>query len=153
MNPTIAAGELTIRPVESVDEQGVVTLWRLVFPDPAPHNDPAHDVTRKLKKDPDLLLVAVHHQTPGDSDDDLVVGTAMAGFDGHRAAVWRVAVHPEYRGQKIGSRLMQAVEVAVKAKGAHKLNLLIREGNTAVIQFYEQLGYEIEPRTAMGKLL
>lgn len=133
--------------MRSGDEGGIVDLWNLVFPDHAPHNDPVADVERKLSKDPQLLLVAIDNTGGG------VVGTAMAGFDGHRAAVWRVAVHPDWRGRKIGTNLMAAVEVAVKAEGGHKLNLLIREGNTAVIKFYEQLGYSVEPRTAMGKLL
>ncbi len=138
-----------IRSFQSEDKDGIVALWNLVFPDHAPHNEPAADVTRKLAKDPHLLLIAAHNA----DGESRVVGTAMAGFDGHRAAVWRVAVHPDWRRQNIGRRLMEAVEQAAKAEGAHKLNLLIREGNTAVIDFYQKLGYDVEPRTAMGKLL
>jgi ribosomal protein S18 acetylase RimI-like enzyme len=34
-----------------------------------------------------------------------------------------------------------------------KAQLLVRETNTAVVGFYEHLGYEVAPRVVMGKWL
>ncbi|MFV9675660.1 MAG: GNAT family acetyltransferase, partial [Anaerolineales bacterium] len=81
------------------------------------------------------------------------VGTAMAGFDGHRGWVYYVAVHPDYRRQGIGSALMSEVEAALAHHGCPKLNLQIRSSNAEVQAFYESLGYLIEDRISMGKQL
>ena len=34
-----------------------------------------------------------------------------------------------------------------------KVQLLVRETNTAVVAFYERLGFEVAPRVVMGKWL
>ena len=34
-----------------------------------------------------------------------------------------------------------------------KINLQVLETNSAVVRFYEEAGYEIEPRVSMGKRL
>jgi len=35
--------------------------------------------------------------------------------------------------------------------GCKKINLQVRQANTAVISFYRSLGYEVEERVSMGK--
>lgn len=37
--------------------------------------------------------------------------------------------------------------------GCMKINLQIREGNEVVTGFYASLGYAVEPRVSMGKLI
>ena len=81
------------------------------------------------------------------------MGSAMAGFDGHRGWVYYVAVHPEYRRRGIGTALMQAADDALRQLGCRKLNLQIRVGNERVKAFYEPLGCQVEERVSMGKRL
>ncbi len=134
-----------IRPYRSADEDGLVELWRLVFPGAPAHNDPRNDIRIKLGIQPELFFVAIAEET--------IVGSAMSGFDGHRGWVYYVAVHPEYRRRGIGSALMRHVESALKEIGCPKLNLQIRAGNEQVKLFYEALDYEVEERLSMGKRL
>ncbi len=134
-----------IRPYKPHDEAMVVELWRIVFPDSPPHNDLSRDIDSKLDVQPELFLVA---EVEGD-----IVGTAMAGYDGHRGWVYYVAVHPDHRRQGIGTRLMAAVEDGLIAQGCPKLNLQIRTDNTVVQAFYESLGYHVEDRISMAKRL
>jgi ribosomal protein S18 acetylase RimI-like enzyme len=94
---------------------------------------------------PGLFLVA--------ADRGKVVGSAMAGFDGHRGWVYYVAVHPDYRRRGIGTSLMTKAESALKVIGCPKLNLQIRSDNHPVQAFYESLGYAVEERISMGKKL
>jgi ribosomal protein S18 acetylase RimI-like enzyme len=131
-----------IRSYQSEDEQEVIALWfacNLVVP----VNNPQRDIARKLKVNPELFLVA----TLGGK----VVGTCMAGYEGHRGWINYLAVSPDYRRQGIAARLMAAAEEKLKAFGCPKINLQVRKTNTQVIQFYERLGYKVDDVVGMGK--
>jgi len=80
-----------------------------------------------------------------------VVGTIMAGYDGHRGWIYSVAVLPEYRKRGLGSQLMRHAEERLKFLGCPKINLQIMQENEAVEAFYRNLGYETEQRISMGK--
>ena len=136
---------LQIRPYQTTDQSAVIALWRLVFPNPAPHNDPLLDIQRKLTVQPECLLVA--------DQDGSIVGTIMAGFDGHRGWVYYVAVHPEQRRQGIGQKLMSTAEQALERLGCNKINLQVRADNVSVLAFYRSLGYAVEERISLGKRL
>lgn len=136
---------MEIRPYSASDQDSVVELWRDVFPGPSPWNHPVADIRRKLALQRELFLVAVVG-----SD---VVGTAMAGHDGHRGWVYYVGVSPEHRRQGIGTALMKSVERSLARIGCPKLNLQIRAGNEQVVSFYKKLGFEVEARVSMGKRL
>ncbi len=123
---------------------GLDALWREVFPNDPPRNRAAQSVPAKLAEQPDLLFVAV--------DGDAVIGSIMAGYDGHRGWLYAVAVSKVRQGEGIGRALVAHAEQALRDKGCIKVNLQVREGNP-VAGFYEKLGYEIEPRTSMGKSL
>ena len=136
---------IDIRPYELKDEEVVAALWRKVFPDAPAHNDPNKDLHLKLQVQPELFFVAL--------DEGHLVGTAMAGFDGHRGWVYYVAVHPDHRRKGIGSTLMKRVEQALVEMGCPKLNLQIRATNAEVQAFYESIGYQVEDRISMAKRL
>ncbi|NQS90920.1 MAG: GNAT family acetyltransferase [Chloroflexi bacterium] len=136
---------MSIRPFRETDQDNVITLWKKVFPDAQPHNNPARDIRTKREVQPELFLVAVL--------EDQVVGTAMAGFDGHRGWVYYLGVAPEFQRQGIGTSLMKRVESRLIGLGCPKLNLQIRANNAEVQSFYESLEYNAEDRLSMGKKL
>jgi ribosomal protein S18 acetylase RimI-like enzyme len=122
----------------------VAALWREVFDDAPAHNVPEEDIARKLAVQPELFLVA---EEGGD-----IVGTALAGYDGHRGWVHLVAVKPTHRRRGVGAALMARVEEGLRAMGCPKLNLQVRGSNREAVAFYERLGYAVEERVSMGKL-
>jgi len=136
---------LIIRPYLEKDKDGVVALWEKVFPDSSPWNVPEEDIERKLKVQRELFFVA--------ELDKIIIGTAMAGFDGHRGWVYSLAVDGKFRKRGIGKALMERVENGLRAIGCTKLNLQVRSSNTGVVEFYKNLGYSVEDRVSMGKLL
>jgi ribosomal protein S18 acetylase RimI-like enzyme len=77
----------------------------------------------------------------------------MGGYDGHRGWIYAMAVSPESRRSGIGSALVRRVESELKQFNCGKVNLQILADNTEVVGFYEQLGYKVEPRISMGKIL
>jgi ribosomal protein S18 acetylase RimI-like enzyme len=136
---------MLIRPYEDADESPVISLWSEVLPNSAPHNDPATSLRKKLEFADDLLLVALV--------DEVVVGTVMGGYDGHRGWIYSVAVDPRHRRQGIGGALLRRMETLLGERGCLKLNLQVRASNTAVIGFYRQLGFAVEEIVSMGKRL
>jgi ribosomal protein S18 acetylase RimI-like enzyme len=127
-----------------------VALWRqagLVVP----WNDPYQDIERKLTVQPELFLVAEAADHNG--DETAVVGTAMAGYDGHRGWVNYLAVDEAHRGGGLGARLMREAERLLAERGCPKLNLQVRSSNTGVIEWYRTLGYEPDNAMSLGKRL
>ena len=134
-----------IRPYRDEDLPAVVELWRAAFPDAPPWNEPTADIARKLEVQREFFVVAMA--------DDKIVGTAMAGYDGHRGWVYSLAVGPEHRRRGIGTALMRRVEHDLAGMGCPKLNLQVRGTNREVVRFYESLGYVTEDRVSMGRRL
>jgi len=124
---------------------GVDKLWREAFPDDPPWNRAATAIPAKMQVQPDLFLVALEDQT--------VVGSIMAGYDGHRGWLYAAAVLTSYRGAGIGAALVREAEVRLQALGCAKVNLQVRATNKAVLGFYESLDYAIEERVSLGKRL
>ena len=120
-------------------------LWREAFADDQPRHRADVVLPAKLAFQPDLFLVA--------RDEGRVVGSVMAGYDGHRGWINRVAVLKTHRRQGLGMLLMREAEARLRALGCAKINLQVRTGNRAVIDFYRDLGYDVEERISMSKLI
>jgi GNAT superfamily N-acetyltransferase len=106
---------------------------------------PDLDIDKKVATGDNLLFVAL--------DEGEVIGTIMAGYDGHRGWIYRMCTSAVRRREGIGSRLMEHAERALADRGCIKINLQVVEGNDVALQFYSSLGYSVEPRVSMGKRL
>ena len=136
---------LRVRPFLENDQPSVVALWAEAFADDPPRNEPRAVIDRKLRVQRELFLV-------GEFQGD-IVGTVIAGFDGYRGWVYHLAVHPRFRRRGFGRELMREAEARLKVLGCPKLNLQVRSSNAEVIAFYERLGYSIEDRASLSKIL
>ena len=135
---------MKFRSYSSEDRDQVISLWQRVLPDNQPHNDPSRVVDEKLSVD-EMLFVA--------EDTGVIIGTAMAGYDGHRGWLYSVAVDPQQRRNGIGRGLVKLAIQTFKSLGCVKVNLQVRATNSQVVEFYESLGFAVEDRISMGKLL
>lgn len=133
-----------IRAIRPNDTQAVVDLWETAGLT-RPWNDPHQEIDLKLAVDDGLFLVA--------EEQGRIVGTAMGGYDGHRGWIYSVAVQPDERGRGIGAGLVTELETRLAGKGCLKVNLQVRTENTAVIDFYQRLGYGHDHVIGLGKRL
>jgi ribosomal protein S18 acetylase RimI-like enzyme len=134
-----------IRPFQPADEAAVIELWRrcdLL----RPQNDPRKDIARKIAVQPELFLLAV-------DDDGTIVGSVMAGYDGHRGWINYLGVDPERRLKGAGRALMAEAERLLRERGCPKINLQVRSSNQAVIAFYRAIGFAVDDVVSMGKRL
>lgn len=125
-------------------EREAVQLWRECGLT-RPWNDPGADLARALEGPSSTVLVAVR--------GGRLLGTVMTGHDGYRGWVYYLAVQPDDRGNGIGRDLMSAAEAWLHEQGIPKLQLMVRADNTAVIEFYEQLGYVDQRVAVLGRFL
>lgn len=136
---------MEIRPYRAEDFSGLDELWHEAFPNDPPRNRAAQSVPAKLAMNDDLLFVAV--------EEGMVIGSIMAGYDGHRGWLYSVAVRQSAKRRGIGTALVETAEAALRALGCPKINLQVRSTNTAVIEFYKGLGFTVEDHISMGRLL
>src|SRR5487761_2652870 len=80
----------------------VITLWQDVFGYEAAHNKPELVIDRKVSFGDELFFVATLGET--------LIGTVMAGYDGHRGWIYSVAVSAAHRRRDVGSRLVRFAE-------------------------------------------
>ena len=123
----------------------VIELWKKAFGYSKARNTPALVIDKKLAVDDGLLFVGIKN---GD-----VIGTVMAGYDGHRGWIYSLAVLSLYRKQGVGSALLSHAEQKLSSLGCMKINLQVLEENEAAEKLYTSNGYSVEKRISMGKEL
>ena len=137
--------QMAIRPFEETDAESVMTLWTTVFAYSAAHNNPATVIRNKLAVQRDLFFVALV--------GGVLAGTVMGGYDGHRGWIYSLAVDPQNRRRGVGSALMRHIERELAVRGCPKINLQVLASNAGTVEFYQKLGYAVEDRVSMGRLL
>ncbi len=133
-----------IKKYNDTHKAGLINLWENSFPNNPEHDEPNLMIDMKQKVD-DLIFIAL--------EDGKILGSCMAGFDGHRGYLYSVAVSQDIRKGGVGKKLVTHTIEELKKLGCLKVNLHIRPTNTEVAKFYQSLGFEIEERICMGKLI
>nr|WP_246253934.1 GNAT family acetyltransferase [Isoptericola chiayiensis] len=111
-----------------------------------PWNDPHADVAAARRNPTSTVLVAL-------DESSAVVGTAMAGYEGHRGWLYYVAVAPGLQGTGLGRRVVAAAEAWLQDAGAAEVRLMVRTSNARVLGFYARLGYTDREATVLGRSL
>lgn len=127
-----------------MDREALIALWEtcgLI----RPWNNPNEDIDRAVHARESTILV-------GYVGNDLI-GSIMAGHDGHRGWVYYLAVDPSHQGRGLGRELMEEAGLWLAARGAPKLELMVREENDTAGKFYEALGFERQQVSVYGKWL
>ncbi|MBI3522708.1 MAG: GNAT family N-acetyltransferase [Chloroflexi bacterium] len=124
---------MEIREYRETDGARLRTFWLACGIAIRPGDDDA-SLLRFARHNPGLFLLA--------EEDAHLVASALAGWDGRRAWLYHVAVHPDERRRGVGARLVRELEGRLRAMGCPKINLIVVEGNTWGMRFWESLGYE-----------
>ena len=116
------------------DVDALIAFWQLAGENDARPTDSAAAVRRLVERDRDALLVA--------DLDGVIVGTVIAGWDGWRAHLYRLAVHPDHRRQGIGRLLLDAAEARLEVLGASRLDAMVLDGNELGQSAWQARGYQ-----------
>jgi ribosomal protein S18 acetylase RimI-like enzyme len=113
--------EPTIRAAVPTDVDAVLALWQVAAENDARPVDTREAVETLLARDPGACLVA---EVGG-----RIVGTVIAGWDGWRAHLYRLAVDPAVRRQGVGAALLDAAAERLVALGATRLDAMVLDHN------------------------
>jgi ribosomal protein S18 acetylase RimI-like enzyme len=122
-----------VRPALEADVAQVLEFWSVAAEDA--HRPPDSDaaVRALISRDPDALMLAV--------DGERIVGTLVAGWDGWRGHLYRLAVAPEARGQGIARLLVTTAEHRFRGFGVGRVDAMVLDENDSAHPVWERLGY------------
>ena len=129
----MARGDITVRRCTDDDVAEVLRLWSLARNQRASTPDRRGDVEGLVEGGPAVLLVA--------ETADEVVGAVIAGWDGWRGNIYRLAIHPDYRRLGTGLRLIRAAENYLHEQGAARVTALVAFDDEAANSFWDAAGY------------
>ncbi|MFE0463890.1 GNAT family N-acetyltransferase [Kitasatospora sp. NPDC058965] len=127
--------ELIIRPAARQEIPALLEFWSRAAEGTSISDDPV-GVARLLERDPEALIVAEHAGA--------VVGTVIAGWDGWRASLYRLAVDPAQRRRGIGAALLAAAERRFAALGGRRADAMVLEHNELGQHAWRAAGYRPE---------
>jgi ribosomal protein S18 acetylase RimI-like enzyme len=112
----------------------VVNLWRKSGISVG-STDTREEIEKMLQRNPNLCLIG--------KIGNKIIGVVMGGFDGRRGYVHHLAVDPDYQRRGYGKMIMNDLIERFRKIGAHKIHLFIEKYNKDVVEFYQNLGWEI----------
>jgi ribosomal protein S18 acetylase RimI-like enzyme len=130
------------RKAKPADRDAVIALWGACGLT-RDWNDPVKDFDFALAGATSTVLV---HEIGGQ-----IVASVMVGHDGHRGALYYLAVAPDHQKRGLGRAAVLAAENYLKKLGVWKINLMIRSENDAALGFYRAIGFEKNEVMSMGK--
>jgi len=119
------------------DAEAVLALWTAAGAEPSVTDDIA-SIWALLAHDPRALIVA--------ELDGEIVASLIAGFDGWRANMYRLAVHPRVRRQGLGSELVAEAERRFVLCKIRRSSALVVTERSEAVSFWESAGYARDRR-------
>ena len=120
--------EVQIRPATNADVPELLRFWMSAAENATRPVDTAAAVDAVIARDPDAI-----------------VGSIIAGWDGWRYHLYRLAVSPEFRRQGLGRRLLEHAEARLTALGATRIDAMVLDGNELGHSIWRSSGYVPQP--------
>lgn len=119
---------------------GVLALWQRCEGVGLSDTDSRESIQAYLYRNPGMSFVAMA--------EGKTVGAVLAGHDGRRGYIHHLAVHPDWRRQGIGRRLVDRCLKILAELGIQKCHLFIFTSNAEGVAFWKAVGWT--PRTDIG---
>lgn len=109
-----------IRAAGPADLDAVLAFWKTAA-EGTSISDDRDGIERLVARDPEALILAER--------DGELVGTVIAGFDGWRCHLYRLAVHPDHRRRGVGGALLVAAEERFVRLGGRRADAMVLDRN------------------------
>jgi ribosomal-protein-alanine N-acetyltransferase len=129
--PATEADAPAVREAVKADLLEIHRIERASFPEPWPFA-----AFERFLDEPGFLVADAETGIVG-----YVVADATPSHGGTLGHVKDIAVHPERRGEGIGTRLLERALARLAAQGADRVKLEVRAGNETAIDLYRRFGF------------
>jgi GNAT superfamily N-acetyltransferase len=155
---------VSVRRAGAADVDGLLALWAVARTAHAVTEDSAEAITRALQRSAIFVADAdVDVDVDADVDVDVDVdagadaadpadadagaglsGAVVAGWDGWRGNLYRLAVRPDARRCGLGSALVRAAEAWLVSQGARRITVLVAYEDAGARAFWASTGYDAD---------
>ncbi|MEV4275924.1 GNAT family N-acetyltransferase [Actinoplanes xinjiangensis] len=130
-------GALILRAASLEELPAVLGFWQVAAENASRPPDTSDAVEAMFRRDPEALILAV--------DGAEIVGTIIAGWDGWRCHLYRLAVAPWRRREGIGGLLIAAAEERFRSFGGTRVDAMVLDENPAAHGIWAAHGYRRQP--------
>ena len=111
----------------------ILEFWIINAENGSRPTDTADAVKALVEKDPEALILAV--------DNDEIVGTVIAGWNGWRSGLYRLAVREDMRGQGIGRLLVERALERFRSLGVSRVDAMVLDENETAHSAWASYGF------------
>jgi ribosomal protein S18 acetylase RimI-like enzyme len=115
------------------DVDGLLELWQEAAENARRPTDTHQAVTDLFGRDPEALIIA--------EQDGRLIGSVIAGWDGWRCHLYRLAVRSDSRRRGVASALLRAAEDRFKRLGGSRADAMVLDGNDLGQNLWRASGY------------
>jgi len=126
---------MKIRKMKPSDFEQIVQLWKEINVSPEAIADDKKNFPLMLKLNPSTCFIAIENKK--------IVGSIFGLFNGRRAFIYHLGVHPDMQKKKLGSELLLSTEKALKKAGTNRILLWVDFDNLKITNFYNKHGYTV----------
>lgn len=116
------------------DYEQMIQLWKEIDGLALSEADSKTNIERYLNRNKGLSYV---FEVEGS-----IVGTVLCGHDGRRGFIYHVAVHPQFRNQRIAHQLVDMSMSKLREEGIDKCHIFVLDDNEIGSQFWNRAGWE-----------
>jgi ribosomal protein S18 acetylase RimI-like enzyme len=135
--PTPPIDGLELRAATREDVDQLLEFWRVAAEDSDRPTDRREAIEGLIARDPDALLLATLA--------DKMVACVIIGWDGWRAHLYRLAVHPEYRRHGLARWLLEVAEQRLRTTTAIRIDAMVLDSNEPAHIVWSKAGYSRQP--------
>lgn len=127
-------GSFRLRAASVGDIDGLLGMWLAAAENLSRPTDTREAVASLLDRDPEAVIVAER--------DGELIGSVIAGWDGWRCHLYRLAVRPQWRRKGVASALLRAAEDRFRELGARRADAMVLDSNDLGRDLWLASGYQ-----------
>jgi ribosomal protein S18 acetylase RimI-like enzyme len=118
------------------DYDDLLALWdKSGLPYDKDDRDSREKIERQLFDDHIFILTMK-------TDEGRLIGSVIGSSDGRKGWINRLAIDPDYRGHRLGQRLLEKCEELLRESGVEIFAALIEDANFPSMALFRRSGYE-----------
>jgi ribosomal protein S18 acetylase RimI-like enzyme len=124
---------VTLRSGLPDDAHAILDVWQEADAEPTATDEPER-LRHLMVANAQALIVA--------ADGGRLVGTVIAGWDGWRGGIYRLAVIPDHRRRGLGRQLVEEAVRRLRAAGAARMSAIVVDDDEGALAFWTAMGWQ-----------